>query len=235
MVMGGFLRPSSCVPSLRDIWSYSRRFVKYRSTTYDKCVPKLWDRTIEDHRRVVRDAILDTAWALVRSRGLLSVTMSQVAEDAGIGRATLYKYFPDVESILLAHHERHVSEHLDELAELADQVGEPGERLEAVLRRYARISNHRGRHGSDELMTLLHRDDHAVNAQAQVRTLIRRLLVEAAKNGDIRNDVKPDELTTYCLHALSGAGDLASEKEVHSLVTITLDGLSRQPPRDRQG
>ena len=38
--------------------------------------------------------------------------MSQIAEQTGIGRATLYKYFPDVEAILLAWHERQVTGHL---------------------------------------------------------------------------------------------------------------------------
>jgi len=75
-------------------------------------MPKLWDETIEAHRRAVRDATLDTAAALVAERGLRAVTMSQIAEETGIGRATLYKYFPDVEAILVAWHERHISAHL---------------------------------------------------------------------------------------------------------------------------
>jgi len=72
-------------------------------------VPKLWNETIEEHRREVREAILDTTVALVAEHGLLSVTMSQIAEETGIGRATLYKYFPDVEAILLAWHERQIN------------------------------------------------------------------------------------------------------------------------------
>ncbi|MGI9022907.1 MAG: TetR/AcrR family transcriptional regulator, partial [Acidimicrobiales bacterium] len=68
-------------------------------------MPKVWNETIEDHRREVRDAILDTTAAMVTERGLLSVTMSQIAEETGIGRATLYKYFPGVEAILLAWHD----------------------------------------------------------------------------------------------------------------------------------
>jgi AcrR family transcriptional regulator len=67
-------------------------------------VPKLWNETIEEHRRAVRDAVLKTTAALVTEQGLRGVTMSRIAEDSGIGRATLYKYFPDVESILAAWH-----------------------------------------------------------------------------------------------------------------------------------
>lgn len=76
----------------------------------------LWNETIEAHRAAVRDAILETTAALVDRHGLASVTMSQIAETTGIGRATLYKYFPDVDSILLTWHEREVTRHLDFLA-----------------------------------------------------------------------------------------------------------------------
>ena len=96
-------------------------------------MPKLWTETIEEHRRAVHDATLDTTAALVREHGLAAVTMSQIAAAAGIGRATLYKYFPDIEAILMAWHERDVLAHLQELAALADRPGRPLERLGAVL------------------------------------------------------------------------------------------------------
>jgi AcrR family transcriptional regulator len=91
-------------------------------------VPRLWDETIEAHRRAVRDATLDTTAALVAEHGLASVTMSQIAEQTGIGRATLYKYSPDVEAILVAWHEREVTGHLAQLASVRDRAGRAGER-----------------------------------------------------------------------------------------------------------
>src|SRR3970040_198440 len=94
-------------------------------------MPKPWNETIEAHRREVRDAILDATAALVASHGLLSVTMSQIAERTGIGRATLYKYFSDVEAILLAWHDRQITRHLKLLAEVRDQPGDAGGRLGA--------------------------------------------------------------------------------------------------------
>src|SRR5437773_7793113 len=109
--------------------------------TYPVVIPKLWHETIEAHRREVRDAILETTAALVAEHGLRSVTMSQIAEEAGIGRATLYKYFKDVEAILLAWHERQIGGHLEQLAEVRDQVDGAGNRLGAVLEAYALISH----------------------------------------------------------------------------------------------
>jgi AcrR family transcriptional regulator len=191
-------------------------------------VPKLWTETIEAHRREVHDAILDTTTALVAENGLLSVTMSQIAQETGIGRATLYKYFPDVEAILRAWHERQIAGHLAYLAEVRDRGGGARERLEAVLEAFALLSLGSRDHHDAELAAFLHRDERVVRAQHQVHEMIRKLLVEAAKTCDVRDDVSPDELAGYCLNALAGAGRQRSKPAVRRLVTVTLDGLRPQ-------
>jgi AcrR family transcriptional regulator len=187
-------------------------------------VPKLWSETIEEHRRAVHDATLDTTAALVAEHGLRSVTMSKIAEETGIARATLYKYFSDVDAILVAWHERHVTGHLQHLAEIGDRAGGPAKRLEAVLEAYALISYEREQHDG-ELTALLHQGEHVARAQQQLRDFIRDVLAQAAESGDIRDDVVPDELASYCLHALSAAGSLPTKAAVRRLVTVTLAGL----------
>lgn len=190
-------------------------------------VPKLWTETIETHRREVREAILDTTAALVAEHGLLGVTMSQIAEETGIGRATLYKYFPDVEAILLAWHDRQMTAHLAQLSEIREQGGDAGERLEAVLGAYALLSSHSRGHQSAGVEELMHRADQLGRAQRQVHELIRGLLIEAARNGDVRDDVPPEELAAFCVEALRGARH-RSRAAIGRLVTVTLAGL--RPP-----
>jgi AcrR family transcriptional regulator len=185
-------------------------------------MPKLWNESIEAHRRAVRDATLDTTATLVAERGLFSVTMSQIAEETGIGRATLYKYFPDVEAILLAWHERQVADHLEHLAEIRARAGDPRERLEAVLEAYALISHE---HHGTELAAILHRGGHVAHAQQQLSDFVRELLSEAAETGDLRDDVAPEELASYCLHALTAASSLPSKAAVRRLVTVILAGM----------
>ncbi|HEX6674620.1 MAG TPA: TetR/AcrR family transcriptional regulator [Actinomycetes bacterium] len=192
-------------------------------------MPKLWNQTIAAHRREVRAAIMDTTAALVAQHGLRSVTMSQIAEETGIGRATLYKYFPDVEAILLAWHERQVTGHLEQLAAVRDQARDAAGRLEAVLEAYALISHESHGHRDTELGAFLHRDEQLAPAQRQLRAMMRDLLAEGAKAGDLRGDVAPDELASYCLHALAAASSLPSKAAVRRLVTVTLAGL--RPPR----
>ena len=189
-------------------------------------MPKLWNETIEAHRRAVRHATLDTTAALVAEQGLASVTMSQIAEATGIGRATLYKYFPDVEAILVAWHERQVTGHLEQLAEVRNQPGDARKRLEAVLEAFALIQHEH--HGTD-LAALLHRREHVARAQQHLKDFIRDLLIEGAETGDLRDDVPPDELASYCLHALTTANSLPSKAAVRRLITVTLAGL-RPPP-----
>ncbi len=186
-------------------------------------MPKLWNETIEAHRHAVRLAIMDTTAVLVAKHGLPTVTMSQIAEETGIGRATLYKYFPGVEAILVAWHERQVTGHLEHLAAVRDQAYGANERLKAVLEAYALISHE---HQGTELTALLHRGEHVARAQQQLSNLVRDLLIEGAKTGDIRDDVAPDELARYCLHALGAASSLPSKAAVRRLVMVTLAGLT---------
>src|SRR6266508_2275324 len=207
---------------LRDSVYISNQIVSSLDVTYAWFVPELWYETIEARRRAVRDAPLDTAAALVAEHGLRSVTMSQIAEETGIGRATLYKYFPDVDAILVAWHKRQVSGHLEYLAQVRDQTGNASERLETVLEAYAFIQHE---HHGTELAALLHRGAHVFRAHQQLSDFIRDLVAEGAATGDLRNDVAPDELASYCLHALAAASSLPSKAAVRRLVTVTLAGL----------
>ena len=185
-------------------------------------MPKLWNETIATHRREVRDAILDATAKLVSEQGLRGVTMSQIAEETGIGRATLYKYFSGVEPILVAWHERQITAHLEQLSALGSQAGDPGECLKAVLGAYALIVH---QHHGTEIAAMLHRGEHVAKAHQQLRALIRDLLAAGREAGDARDDVPPDELASYCLHALAAASSLPTRAAVERLVSVTLSGL----------
>jgi AcrR family transcriptional regulator len=195
-----------------------------------EAVPKLWNETIDKHRAAVRNAALNAMATLVAEHGLVGLTMSQIAEQAGIGRATLYKYFPDAHAVLTAWHEREITAHLDQLAAAADAAGPALERLQAVLQTYAQIQHHSAGHHGGELATLLHRGDHVDRAQKRLRDFIQDLVAEASQAGDLRDDVPADELAGYCLHALTAASTTPSQDAVHRLVTVTLAGLRPAQP-----
>jgi AcrR family transcriptional regulator len=197
---------------------------------YPDDVPKLWSETIETHRREVRDAVIATTARLVTAEGPLSVTMSHIAEESGIGRATLYKYFPDVESILLAWHDRQIGEHLERLAHAGAGSDDAAERLEAVLRAYASIVHESRGHRNSELAALLHRGERVARAEQELHGMVTDLVAAAAAQGTIRDDVPAAELASYCLNALAAAGAVPSRAAVRRLGAVTLAGLRSGTP-----
>jgi AcrR family transcriptional regulator len=193
-------------------------------------MPRLWNETIESHRHEVRQAIIDATAELVEEHGLMSVTMSRIAEQSGIGRATLYKYFSDIESILFSWHHHQISHHLGQLGEIRDKGGGSAwQRLERVLEGFAFISYESRRRHDADLAALLHRDRRVSDAEDELRKMVEELLADAASTGEVRGDVGFDELAVYCLHSLAAAGSMSSKAAVQRLVKVTLSGLSQHP------
>lgn len=194
-------------------------------------MPRLWQDSVDAHRAAVREATLDAVGALIGAHGLPALTMSRIAQDAGIGRATLYKYFPDVEAVLSAWHQRQVHAHLAALGDAADRAGTALERLTRVLLAFA--SSIRKTHGSEH-GALLHHDEVVLKAQKHLRQMLAALITDAAAAGDVRDDTPAAELAGFCLHALSAARALDDDVALARLVELTMTGLRPQgPPRAR--
>lgn len=192
-------------------------------------MPKLWEESIDEHRRSVQDAITAAAWRLAEEHGPLSLTMSRVAGAAGIGRATLYKYFTDIESILVAHHARHVEDHLRTLEGLSGESKPPDARLVAVANTYASICFHRGRHSSADISALVHRGPEITDAEHRLHSVFADLITEAAAGGLVRTDLSPDELAAYCRHALGAASQAKDLDGAAKIARVVLDGLGCAP------
>jgi len=94
-----------------------------------------------------RTRILDAAAPLLARAAGRTVTMEQVAAAAGVGKATLYRRYPDVASIavaLLDEHERALQERLLRGSPPLGPGAPPGERLAAF---YAAMVDLLERHG----------------------------------------------------------------------------------------
>jgi AcrR family transcriptional regulator len=190
-------------------------------------MPQLWAETVRAHQEEVRDAILEAVDELVRNRGLLALNMSHIAAAAGIGRATLYKYFSDIEQVVAAWHDRQVAAHLAQLVAIREQPGESAERLRAVLAAYGRICQQRQNH-ADERTAALHHSQQANDGQARLIAIIADLIVEASTAGAVRSDVPPRELAAYCVCALEAASSTSTPAQLARLVQVIWVGLA--PP-----
>lgn len=196
-------------------------------------MPKLWDTTMDGHRRQVNNAILDATAELIAEHGPLSVAMSAIAERAGIGRATLYKYFPDVESILVAWHTRDFGEHLNRLKALSE--AEDVE-LKDVAEFVCAQRRHHPRHdGADILGTLAHALAGAEGVpgdaiEREIIAVLTDLLTRLASKKEVRDDEDPELLARWLLHAAHAPAELADQ----AISQLIADSLAPKPSRRRR-
>ena len=181
-----------------------------------------WDHTVDEHRSAQREALAAAAWALAQQHGPFAVTMSQVAESAGVSRPTLYKYFPDVESMLTAHHRKHVETHVAELTAIVNAPDVPGERLESLVLAYAEICHRRARHGRAEMNRLVHSPFELDAAESQLVDLFARAIGEADAR---RGDLTPAVLAVYAVRALAAAAEVPRSK-VPAIAKLVLETLT---------
>lgn len=192
---------------------------------YGQAVPKLWKDTVEAHRRDVRAAILDAAWTLAQELGVRGVTMGLVAENAGISRATLYKYFAGVQEILLTAHEDHVARHLAALAAARSKAASPQEALIAMLSRYARICFHRDRAASAEIHGMVHAGPQHARNQSAVHDLFAQVIRDAQAVAQVRSDMGAKELAAFSVSALDAAATGYNEPDLERLVRLVAEAL----------
>ncbi|MBP2350671.1 AcrR family transcriptional regulator [Kribbella aluminosa] len=160
--------------------------------------------------------------------------MAEIAQRAGVGRATLYKYFADVDAVLSAWHQRQVADHLQQLTDIWERT----HRIDDVLEAYAFICHDHPPTASPSL----HRQQHVDHAREHMITFIAERLgdvrtdvppeeLAAYAAGDVRTDVPRKELAAYVVHALGAAGAVPSKAAVRRLVAVTLSGLRGEPSR----
>jgi AcrR family transcriptional regulator len=86
-----------------------------------------------------RERLLNAAVRLFEQRGYGSVTMGEIAEEAGLSRPTAYRHFTSKEDILWALTEQ-AGEHTSHIvATVASSSASPAEQLRTLIRNHAQI------------------------------------------------------------------------------------------------
>lgn len=183
------------------------------------------DRPLRKDAAERRDAVLKAA-TLVFSQHGPDAPLELVAEKAGVGRATLYRNFPDRTALALAVF-------TDEL-----------DKLEAALRAQP-LTPETFFHFLDELVALQLRNAGLSSALRGISTsevleplrsrLIRageKPLREAQRAGLVRTDIKPSDLRVIAsmLSAAQQFNETADRKSMAALAKrLLLDGLRQRP------
>ena len=184
-------------------------------------MPKLWEATIEGHKDSVKLAIVQATAKLVHGHGVTALTMSAIANTAGIGRATLYRYVKDTAEAIQLWHAYQIGEHLRQLQEVAAATPE-AQRLSAVLERYA--TNRQHQHGNHDY-DALHRSATVSNARQTVATLLKELISADSETGAIRTDSPIDELVQYAIASLEAAAYMPDRDAALRLARIVEQSL----------
>lgn len=91
------------------------------------------DATLPERRR---DEIADVAAAIFAERGFPSTDLQAVADEAGIGKGTIYRYFGSKKGLFLAATDREMRRLSECVRDAAAGHEEPLERIAAAIRAY---------------------------------------------------------------------------------------------------
>jgi AcrR family transcriptional regulator len=174
------------------------------------------------------ETLLKTALEVFSASGV-DAPMKEIADKAGVGVGTIYRHFPQRSDLITAVFRREI----DACAEAASTIAaehDPFGALAAWVQRYVGfIAAKRG------LAAALHSGDRAYEAlpayfDKTLQPPLQRLLDAAVETGQIRDDVKPNELLRAIGSLCSPAPDVDPDYS-RNMVDLLLDGLRwRDPP-----
>ncbi len=154
-----------------------------------------------EHQELAAERILDAAQAILHEDGIRAFRMGRVAEAAGCSRATLYRYFPNRDSLLQAymvreaeHFQRQLGQRLGRCKSFAEQIVEGVVGSLELIRQRQQVAPFFTEEGMGLTNYL------AANLEAQLELVARGL--EQASNADgvpggLRRGVSPRQAAEW--------------------------------------
>ena len=174
----------------------------------------------------VAAAILEGAARVLATDGP-SASMTDVAESAGVARATVYRYFPNRQTLLEELALMALGETEDRLASSRlDEVPVP-EGLTRVIRALVDVG--------DSFIVLARERVRPDDFERTVSAPVARLFERGQKQGEIRDDLPIQWLTQTLLgvvvSVLTTVPKRGREDTVAAITSLVLDGVTRRGPR----
>jgi AcrR family transcriptional regulator len=177
-----------------------------------------------------RERLLDAALTLFTD-SKKEVTLSAVAEQAGVGIGTLYRHFPTRNALVEAVYRNEV-ERLAEAAPKLLKKMSSEVALEEWLARYSALIV--AKRGLSDALKSIFAPGSAASAYSRERlaNAATLLLGAAAESGAIRGDVDPqDVLLAIAASTWPFAGDKDWKERAGRVRRLVIDGLRYQPHR----
>jgi AcrR family transcriptional regulator len=96
-------------------------------------MPRITGATIAEHVAAQEAAVVDAAKRLFAERGVAAVSLGDIAAEVGLGRTSLYRYFPTKAHILQRWFDLEMQPLLERSQQVAEGSGSPAQRLTAWL------------------------------------------------------------------------------------------------------
>lgn len=167
------------------------------------------------------DRIIHATLAAIGRDGLGSVTMSQVADAAGVARQTLYNHYGDIDAIVATAIGRHNDESIALLESALQVAGSPVERIEQMVRHYVMVGSH-SQHAFDFGGGLSTDVREALQAYTDTVELhVSAILEDGRDRGDFRSDLNPEIDTILVRSFLDGLFELAADTPEQASQIVT--------------
>ena len=102
-------------------------------------MPKIIGESLASHRELTRARLFEALGSLMGEQSFESITMSQIAERAGVGRTAVYNHFADKEVLLLAYLREVTSEFARVLTQRLEAEPDPLMRLRIYIRSHLQM------------------------------------------------------------------------------------------------
>jgi len=83
--------------------------------------------------------IIGSAFNVLQEKGYMDTKMSDIAEEAGIGKGTIYEYFGSKDELVVATFETMISMTQDNVLEMLDTIDDPEEKVRSFIRMRAKF------------------------------------------------------------------------------------------------
>ena len=153
-----------------------------------------------------REKIIDVAFRLFVNKKIESVTMGEIAKEAGIGRATLFRYFPGKLELVIAVNTKEWKEYFDELDQKRpmSSVGDIpaiGRLFFKALLRYNDNFNHYVSHSGRKDLQM----DEFNQALFSANTRFHMMYEKAKEDKTFKTDMAEEEFMRITVHTMMTA------------------------------
>jgi AcrR family transcriptional regulator len=173
-----------------------------------------------------RQLLIDAAKAAFAESGL-NVSLEEIARRAGVGIGTLYRHFPNRESVVEAVYRREVEQLAEAVPQLLE-VASAGEALHKWMHLFVDYIATK-RLIAPSLAAATGRTSALYATSVELITgAISTLVKRAIASGEVRKDIDPSDLLRALVGVSYGNPDADWEASARRLIDILMDGLRRK-------